>query len=479
MNQNVTDLSEEERSVPMAPPVPYVPFSSFHEWAGCAVDEARWNRYLHEFNDIRTADPALHAKALDELKRAAALETGAIEGLYRLERGITLAVTTGAVTWEAVLAKHRDAGAEHMRAQLRAYDLALDFATGQMPIAEAWIRDLHREICSAQRSYSVLTEVGTQSRELVGGEYKKEPNNPFRPDGSSHSYAPVMDVVPEMARLTAEIRSDPFERAHPIIQATYAHHSFVAIHPFPDGNGRVARALASVFTYRAASVPMLVLSESHDEYIAALEAADAGDRQNLVSFLLERTFDAFRMVRDSIRSARAGDAKEAAALVGNLYLTRGGFTHAQVDEAAHRLVQLASDALLEEIKRLNLPPTISPKVLTLHRNPFEVQGGPKFRWPVVEGPRGLQLRIETSAPAEAKQIISFSVAAPRDCGREDDLVIEAQPGKNPVEARLSEVLPKPSEALRMRLSMWARGTFAVVLADLHRSAEANLRGRGY
>jgi Fic family protein len=53
-----------------------------------------------------------------------------------------------------------------------------------------------------------------------------------------------------------------------------AHYAFVAIHPFADGNGRVARALASVFTYRAYSVPVLILAESRNDYLTNLEAAD-------------------------------------------------------------------------------------------------------------------------------------------------------------------------------------------------------------
>jgi Fic family protein len=53
-----------------------------------------------------------------------------------------------------------------------------------------------------------------------------------------------------MARLVAELGSERFIKAHPIAQASYTHYCLAAIHPFADGNGRVARAVASTYLYR-------------------------------------------------------------------------------------------------------------------------------------------------------------------------------------------------------------------------------------
>ena len=118
------------------------------------------------------------------------------------------------------------------------------------------------------------------------GQYKQHPNHVLPPDGSLHSYAPVLETQMEMQRFVGELNTDGFRTAHPALQAAYAHHAFVWIHPFADGNGRVARALASIFTLRTDSIPLLILLEHKAEYLTALREADRGQRQPVVNFVV-------------------------------------------------------------------------------------------------------------------------------------------------------------------------------------------------
>src|SRR5262249_36629155 len=151
-----------------------------------------------------------------------------------------------AAYWEAALQTKGFKAAALIDSQLHAYDFVLDFATTRVPIAEAWLRTLHSEICSAQDTYEVWTAAGPQEQALPKGQYKAVPNHVLLSDGEVHSYAPVDMTGPEMQRFCDELRSAEFEQAHPVQQASYAHYALTAIHPFSDGNGRVARALASV-----------------------------------------------------------------------------------------------------------------------------------------------------------------------------------------------------------------------------------------
>jgi len=69
------------------------------------------------------------------------------------------------------------------------------------------------------------------------------------------------------------------------------HHRLVAIHPFPNGNGRHARLIADLlverlgrprFTWGSAS--LTDTNETRQRYIAALQAADARDIAPLIAF---------------------------------------------------------------------------------------------------------------------------------------------------------------------------------------------------
>lgn len=69
------------------------------------------------------------------------------------------------------------------------------------------------------------------------------------------------------------------------------HHRLVAIHPFPNGNGRHARLMADLLAERLGqpgftwgSRSLIDASETRQRYIAALQAADARDIAPLLAF---------------------------------------------------------------------------------------------------------------------------------------------------------------------------------------------------
>lgn len=85
--------------------------------------------------------------------------------------------------------------------------MVLDFATQKAPVAEAWIRQLHAEMCRSQDTYLVQTPKGPQTQELPKGKYKYLPNHVRGRDGDVHAYAPVDMTPEEMHRLCEELRS--------------------------------------------------------------------------------------------------------------------------------------------------------------------------------------------------------------------------------------------------------------------------------
>jgi Fic family protein len=74
--------------------------------------------------------------------------------------------------------------------------------------------------------------------------------------------------------------------------AARLHHRLVQIHPFPNGNGRLARTYADVLLFAHGEQrftwgynDLLAPGASRERYIAALRAADGHDYEPLFRFL--------------------------------------------------------------------------------------------------------------------------------------------------------------------------------------------------
>ncbi len=333
----------------------YKPFPSFAEWMSrTSVDPVRWNRYVAGLQDRPESSGDALTRAREVVKRAAALDTGAIEGLYEVDRGFTYTVAFETAAWEVELAKKGENVRPLFEAQLHAYDYVLDLATKAEPISEAAIRVLHEVVCKAQPTYRVMTAIGPQEQELVRGRYKVLPNHVRTRDGVDHSYAPV-DVTPaEMQRLVGEMRTEEFLAAHSVLQAAYAHYGLVVIHPFPDGNGRVARALASAFTYRTISMPIMILSEHKNAYLDSLEAADSGNFQAFIDFMFRRSVDTMTIVGDSIRSALVPSAAESLAAINGVPAQSGKYGERQIDEGGTRLLNALAKSIEKELSSVSI-----------------------------------------------------------------------------------------------------------------------------
>jgi Fic family protein len=96
-----------------------------------------------------------------------------------------------------------------------------------------------------------------------------------------HFQAPPADVLPvEVGRFFAWANADTHEPA--LIKAGLAHLWFVTLHPFDDGNGRIARAVGDLFLARADGSPQRFYSLSaqiqreRKDYYDVLERTQKG-----------------------------------------------------------------------------------------------------------------------------------------------------------------------------------------------------------
>jgi Fic family protein len=70
-----------------------------------------------------------------------------------------------------------------------------------------------------------------------------------RPDGTQYEAPPAESVRPLLKEWVAAL-SKPAPEVHPIVEAAMAHLNLVSIHPFQDGNGRLARIVQSLVLVR-------------------------------------------------------------------------------------------------------------------------------------------------------------------------------------------------------------------------------------
>lgn len=237
---------------------------------------------------------ALRPDALDEflarLVRSWAIETGILERLYDLDEGATKTLIEHGFRADLVNRSESSMAPEELITVLRDHVLASgmvgDLISESRPFSTQFIRELHALLTRHQEMTQAVTAGGDHVEvPLLHGEWKHLPNNPQRPDGTSHQYCPPEHVAAEMDRFVEGVHLMLDENAS--VAAAWLHHRFTQIHPFQDGNGRVARALTNFLLIRDGLFPLVVHRSHRVRYIAALEAADAGDLGPLIDLFAE------------------------------------------------------------------------------------------------------------------------------------------------------------------------------------------------
>lgn len=243
-------------------------------------------------------DDGAYRDFLVKLQREWAIETGIIERLYTWDRGVTEVLIEQGI--DSALISHRGGlhrdQANHVKDliedQLATIEHLFAFVKNEQPLTEHFIRSLHAQFTAHQEYTEAQTPEGNVIRvELLRGEYKKQPNNPRRDDGTIHEYCPPEFVGDEMQRLV-QWYGESQNTVTPEVLSAWLHHRFAQIHPFQDGNGRVARTLASLVFLRAGLFPLVIRDADRVEYINALESADAGELKDIVRLFASRERDA-------------------------------------------------------------------------------------------------------------------------------------------------------------------------------------------
>jgi Fic family protein len=318
----------------------------------------------------------------EKLLREWSIETGIIERLYTIDRGVTQLLIEQGI--DAALIPHGTTDKpvteiiEILKDHRDALEGIFDFVSRRQPLTVNYVSQLHQIITRSQKYVEGVDQFGRPTkRELIKGDWKKLPNNPTRPDGQLHEYCPPLHVASEMDRLVVLHQQHTNSSIPPEISAAWLHHRFTQIHPFEDGNGRVARALATIVFLQAGWFPIVINRDQRGEYIAALESADHGDPKPLVFLFGQNAKRAFARALELSEDILQGEGaiQDVVGGIVNVYQARRRSierTYQRVEQISEQLageaIQVFEETAREMREKFSAPAIERPPVFKVDRN---------------------------------------------------------------------------------------------------------------
>jgi Fic family protein len=200
--------------------------------------------------------------------------------------------------------------------EMKAHDVAItrvqDLARDGRPLTESEIRTWNEIILKEPFWKSAVTPEGHPTRkQIVPGRYKTQPNSVLTPSGEIFAFADPIDVPAKMAALVEKTNGLLAQSVEKLADGlAEIHHEFVVIHPFDDGNGRVARLIVNFLLLRRKLVPLVVLSEEKIRYITALQQADDGSLEALADYVGEKMITGLNLGLKAARGENVEDLSD-------------------------------------------------------------------------------------------------------------------------------------------------------------------------
>ena len=237
------------------------------------------DRLKGELDGLRPLEPSALARVAQKLRIDANYHSNAIEG-NSLTLGETRSLILHGLTARGKpLRDHLD---------IEGHDTAVkaieDVVRDGQELNEVFIRNLHRVLLKEPYETDAITpDERHVKRSISLGDYKTVPNNVITSTGEVYYFVPPERVKQEMGDLIDWYRTKEQEAEHPVIIAATFHYRFVRIHPFDDGNGRLARLLMNMILMKHGYTVAIVRKENRGEYLRNLEQVD--QEEDLTKFV--------------------------------------------------------------------------------------------------------------------------------------------------------------------------------------------------
>lgn len=144
------------------------------------------------------------------------------------------------------------------------------------PLTQNFIRQLHKTLLREDYTIYRTLPGGVQTSYVIhAGQYKTRPNSVITRYGDRFEYASPEETPALMSDLV-----DWYNKAEasgeytPVELAALFHYRYIRIHPFEDGNGRIARLLVNYILARHGWPMIVIRSRLKREYLEALHQSD-------------------------------------------------------------------------------------------------------------------------------------------------------------------------------------------------------------
>ena len=172
-----------------------------------------------------------------------------------------------------------------------------EIAKEERDISEKFIRELHVVILHESYYNPAQTIDGKKTtKKIEVGKYKSQPNHVLTKTGEMHYFASPEETPAKMNDLVLWYRKANKDISiHPLIVAAIFHYRFISIHPFDDGNGRLARILMNLILMQNGFPPVIIKTETKKDYCRALQEADGGNEEEFIKYIGEQLINSLEL----------------------------------------------------------------------------------------------------------------------------------------------------------------------------------------
>lgn len=191
-----------------------------------------------------------------------------------------------------------------------AINWVLDLVKGETELTEVFIRELHTLLLKESSFKEAQTPDGKPTRRKIEvGKYKTQPNHVITTTGETFYFATPEETPAKMQELVEWFRKEKKKPdVNPIILSALFHYRFIRIHPFDDGNGRVARILMNFILMQFGYPPVIIKTEDKESYYRVLQLSDAGQLDPFVEYIAASLVDSLLRMTAIVKGMSLDDS---------------------------------------------------------------------------------------------------------------------------------------------------------------------------